>query len=76
MRKHSQTKEQIEKIIELGNEYIGIKIVSGEGDCGTEEDYEGDMTAHAVMTRLSKEKKGGRWAYIDTYEGHYVMGQI
>ena len=41
-----------------------IKIVSGEGEQGTVEDYEGTRTERAICMRLAKEESGGdRWAF-------------
>jgi hypothetical protein len=42
-----------------------IEIVSGEGEQGTVEDYEGKRTIRAIKARLTKERCGGdRWAFV------------
>lgn len=42
-----------------------LYIVSGEGEQGTREDYEGQRTVAAILKTLKKERCGGdRWAYI------------
>jgi hypothetical protein len=42
-----------------------IEIVSGEGENGTVEDYEGKRTIRAIKMRLTKERcEGDRWAYV------------
>jgi len=42
-----------------------IKIVSGEGEQGTVEDYEGTRTERAICMKLAKEECGGdRWAFV------------
>jgi hypothetical protein len=41
-----------------------IKIVSGEGEQGTIEDYDGEQTAEAIFARLESERCGGdRWSH-------------
>jgi hypothetical protein len=44
---------------------IDIKIVSGEGSGeGTVEEYDGKITARAVLSRLRRERcRGDRWAF-------------
>ena len=42
-----------------------IEILSGEGEEGTREDYEGAKTVKAVRARLTSERCGGdRWAIL------------
>jgi hypothetical protein len=42
-----------------------IKIVSGEGEQGTIEDYEGKRTEWAICQLLKKEEcSGDRWAFV------------
>jgi hypothetical protein len=42
-----------------------IKIVSGEGEQGTVEDYEGKRTERAICMALAKEEcNGDRWAFV------------
>ena len=42
-----------------------IQIVSGEGEQGTVEQYNGEQTAGAIMSRLKAERCGGdRWAHV------------
>lgn len=43
-----------------------IVIISGEGENGTEEIYNGTLTAKAILSRLSRERRHGqRWAKVD-----------
>ena len=43
-----------------------IRIVSGEGEIGTREDYTGKRTLRALRSRLTKERcHGDRWAYAE-----------
>lgn len=45
---------------------IEIKIISGEGENGTVENYTGKRTARAVKARLTKERcNGDRWAILE-----------
>lgn len=49
----------ITKLIETNE----IRIVSGEGEVGTSETYNGKRTIRAIKMRLTKERCGGdRWA--------------
>ena len=42
------------------------KIVSGEGEQGTVEPYTGKLTLRAMRARITRERRGGRWAhYLD-----------
>ena len=55
-------KISIEQILQ-GDE--DLYIVSGEGEQGTREDYNGPRTVAAVSKALREERCGGdRWAYI------------
>ena len=75
MKKWNQTNAQIAAIIAAGQG--DLLIVSGEGDCGTEEDYHGAQTVSAIKMRLKKERCGGdRWAWVDTYDGHAINHMI
>lgn len=75
MKKRNQTSEQIAAIIAAGEG--DLLIVSGEGEEGTSENYEGAQTVKAIKTRLTKERCGGdRWARVDTYESHALNGVI
>ena len=50
-----------------------LYIVSGEGEQGTREDYDGPRTAAAVRKALREESCGGdRWAYIT--DGQFRAG--
>ena len=43
----------------------GIEILSGEGEDGTLEDYNGARTVSAIKSRLSRERRNGdRWAIL------------
>ena len=49
-----------------------IYTISGEGESGTRERYEGKQTARALRARLTKETAGGdRWAFAEI-DGHRV----
>ena len=55
-------KTSIEQIIK-GDE--DLYVVSGEGEQGTREDYEGPRTVAAIRKALREERCGGdRWAHI------------
>ena len=55
-------KISIEQIAQGGED---LYIVSGEGEQGTREEYEGKRTVAAIRKRLKEERCGGdRWAYI------------
>ena len=42
-----------------------IEILSGEGEVGTREDYDGARTVSAIKSRLTKERcNGDRWAIL------------
>jgi predicted DNA-binding protein len=54
-------KMNLEEIIRNAEE---IEIVSGEGEQGTVENYDGERTAQALKNRLKEEWcKGDRWSY-------------
>jgi hypothetical protein len=56
------SKSRLEEYIKSAEE---IEIVSGEGEIGTVEDYEGKRTIRAIKARLTKERCGGdRWAFV------------
>ena len=75
MKNWKQTNGQIAAIIKASNG--NLKIVSGEGENGTTEDYKGAQTVRAIKARLTKERCGDdRWARIDTYEDHALSGVI
>ena len=53
---------KMDEIIKDAEEII---IVSGEGEMGTEEDYDGKLTERAICSRLAKEEAGGdRWSHV------------
>lgn len=55
----------MKKMDEIIKNAVEIKIVSGEGEQGTGEDYEGTRTERAICQLLKKEECGGdRWAYV------------
>lgn len=44
---------------------MSIKIVSGEGEQGSVEFYDGQLTKRALLRRLREERcDGDRWAYV------------
>jgi hypothetical protein len=52
--------KHINDLLENNNQ---IRIISGEGETGTVERYNGKRTIKAIKLRLAKEKQGGdRWA--------------
>jgi hypothetical protein len=62
IKKMEGVKMKMDEIIKNAEE---IKIVSGEGEQGTIEDYEEKRTERAICMRLAKEESGGdRWAYV------------
>jgi len=62
-----QATEDIRALIATGDQ---LQIISGEGEYGTCEPYEGKQTVHAIKCRLTKECcNGDRWARIDTLDG-------
>lgn len=45
-----------------------IHIISGEGDYGTRERYDGKRTLRAIKIRLTRERcNGDRWARAEVY---------
>jgi hypothetical protein len=51
-----------------------LRIVSGEGEVGSVEDYAGARTLRALKLRLARERAGGdRWARAEVYS-HQVDG--
>ena len=55
-------KTSIEQIIKSEED---LEIVSGEGEQGTREDYDGPRTIAAIRKVLKDERCGGdRWAYV------------
>lgn len=67
----------ITKLIEINE----IRIVSGEGEVGTSETYNGKRTLRAIKMRLTKERCGGdRWArakvFLHSGEGGDVFVNI
>jgi hypothetical protein len=74
MKVWKQTTEEIKAIIATGKP---LKIVSGEGENGTAQDYAGAKTVRAIKARLTKERCGGdRWARVDTADGMALAGVI
>ena len=72
IKKWNQTTEQIKAIIASGKQ---IKIVSGEGEHGTVEEYDGAKTVRAIKARLTHERcNGDRWARVDTDDGMALAG--
>jgi hypothetical protein len=54
----------VTKLIETNE----IRIVSGEGEVGTTEIYNGKRSLRAIKMRLTKERYGGdRWAYAKVF---------
>ncbi|MBK7542810.1 MAG: hypothetical protein IPI57_15840 [Candidatus Competibacteraceae bacterium] len=51
-----------------------IVIVSGEGEQGTREVYTGKRSIRAIKLRLGKERRGGRWARAEVYDGQSQYG--
>ena len=42
-----------------------IEIISGEGEIGTREDYDGERTVEAILDLLEEERcEGDRWAIL------------
>jgi hypothetical protein len=60
----------ITKLIETNE----IRIVSGEGEVGTTEIYNGKRSLRAIKIRLTKERCGGdRWAYAKVFSNADVF---
>jgi hypothetical protein len=74
MKNWNQTTEQIAEIIATGRP---LQIVSGEGDIGTAQKYNGSKSVRAIKARLTRERCGGdRWARVDTDDGMALAGVI
>lgn len=73
-----QTREQVERLIRYAQDNDeSLWIVSGEGENGTSEEYEGKLTAGRILNRLTRERCGGdRWARVDTCDDMALMGII
>ena len=52
----------------------GINIISGEGEGGTSAVYTGARTGRALKCRLTKERRGGRWAKAVVYSHEPACG--
>lgn len=54
-----------------------IRIVSGEGEMGTAEEYVGKMTPRAIKSRLTRERcNGDRWAKAVQYSHTNDHGDV
>lgn len=54
-----------------------IRIISGEGEIGTAEAYNGKRTMRAIKTRLTRERAGGdRWARAEVYSHSNEYGHV
>jgi hypothetical protein len=54
-----------------------IVIVSGEGEVGTVETYNGKRTLRAIKMRLAKERRGGvRWSKAKVYSHENDYGPV
>jgi len=63
----------ITKLIETNE----IRIVSGEGEVGTSEIYNGKRTIRAIKMRLTKERCGGdRWANPKVFSHSNDFGDV
>lgn len=48
-----------------------LQIVSGEGEQGTVEDYDGRKSVVDIQRRLKEERcDGDRWAFVQTEDGY------
>jgi len=67
-----QTKETVQEVIDYARQNeMDMEIVSGEGENGTVEEYDGKPSVAAIMRRLSRERCGGdRWALIQAEDGY------
>lgn len=67
-----QTREEVQSVIDYASENdIKLEIVSGEGENGNVEEYDGKPSSAAIMRRLSRERCGGdRWALIQAEDGY------
>ena len=63
----------VTKLIETNE----IRIVSGEGEVGTIETYNGKRTLRAIKMRLTKERCGGdRWAKAKVFSHSNEYGDV
>lgn len=63
----------VTKLIETNE----IRIVSGEGEIGTIESYNGKRTLRAIKMRLTKERCGGdRWAKAKVFSHSNEYGDV
>ena len=63
LEKHWREVDRV-KLEEIIKNAEAIEIVSGEGEQGTVEKYDGERTLSALIARLKNEECGGdRWAY-------------
>lgn len=63
----------VTKLIETNE----IRIVSGEGEVGTTEIYNGKRTLRAIKMRLTKERCGGdRWAKAKVFSHSNGYGDV
>lgn len=54
-----------------------IRIVSGEGEAGTSEIYNGKRTIRAIKMRLTRERCGGdRWANAKVFSHSNDFGDV
>ena len=61
---------------DITDETKKIVILSGEGEIGTYEEYDGNRTVRAIKTRLKEERcDGDRWARVFIYS-HTNVGDI
>lgn len=63
----------VTKLIETNE----IRIVSGEGEVGTIDGYNGKRTLRAIKMRLTKERCGGdRWAKAKVFSHSNEYGDV
>jgi hypothetical protein len=63
----------VTKLIETNE----IRIVSGEGEVGTTEIYNGKRTVRAIKMRLTKERHSGdRWANAEVFSHSNDFGDV
>lgn len=66
-KQHAISNDLIQSLIKYAQDGGDLEIVSGEGEQGTVEVYDGKLTLGAIRCRLHTEKCGGdRWAIIRT----------
>lgn len=69
--------DTITKILASVSASAEIRIISGEGDVGTTEQYTGARTVSAIQTRMSRERCGGqRWVRAVVYSHSNSMGGV